>query len=293
MKKFLALFFLMASAVMAQGQQPIQAVGPFGAPDCQIGPITMTSIGASPAFDNRFTGCTTWVIYTFNSHMLAYNVQIEQSADLDGTPNFFAVWPLANVGSLSTQTINSTNTSKTSTYFGYFAWVRVNVTSFTQASAGPYVTYEVYGYRSKFGADSNSLGLPSNTNNNVAVDPCMSSSIAKTTVPINITTATTTSLVAASGSTTVTVCGISATIAPSGTTADTVLFEYGTGAACVTVQIPVTGTFGNGDLTTTTGVTHIVIGEIGSTIAGPGTAFCAVTAGTTVNVQGTITFVQR
>jgi len=123
-------------------------------------------------------------------------------------------------------------------------------------------------------------------------DPC--SYQAKSSAAISVTSATTTSLVAVSGSTTVFVCGFSITIAPSGTAADTALFEYGTGAACSS-PTALTGTFGNGDLTTAVGVAPITYGTGGATIfkSAASNGVCIVTAGTTVNVQGVLSFVQQ
>ncbi len=125
-------------------------------------------------------------------------------------------------------------------------------------------------------------------------DPCMSPDIAKSSAPINITSGITTSLVAVSGSTVVYVCGFAVTIAPSAVTADTIAFEYGTGAACTSPTL-LTGTFGNGDLTTTVPVTPIHYGGAGSTIfkSAASAGICALTAGSAVNIQGVLTYVQQ
>ncbi len=119
-------------------------------------------------------------------------------------------------------------------------------------------------------------------------------SAAKSSAAINVTSATTTSLVAVSGSTTVYVCGISLTIAPSATSADTALFEYGTGAAC-TSPTALTGTYGNGDLTSAAGVAAINYGNGGATIfkSAASAGVCILTAGTAVSVQGVLTYVQQ
>lgn len=123
-------------------------------------------------------------------------------------------------------------------------------------------------------------------------DPC--SYAAKSSAAISVTSGTTTSLVAVSGSTVVYVCGISITIAPSAVTAATALFEYGTGAAC-TGPTTLTGTYGNGDLTSTVGVAPINYGGGGQTIfkSAASNGICILTAGNVVNVQGVITYVQQ
>ncbi len=125
-------------------------------------------------------------------------------------------------------------------------------------------------------------------------DPCMSPDIAKSSAAINITSATTTSLVAVSGSTVVYVCGISFSIAPSATTADSILFEYGTGATCTSPTV-LTGTYGSGDLTTAAPLVIINYGGAGQTIfkSAASAGICALSAGNVVNIQGVLTYVQQ
>lgn len=123
-------------------------------------------------------------------------------------------------------------------------------------------------------------------------DPCTSA--AKSSAPIAVATATTTSLVAVSGSTTVYVCGFAMTIAPSAVSAATALLEYGTGATC-TSPTALTGTFGNGDLTSAAGVAPILYGNGSATVTkGAASAgICILTAGNAVSVQGVLTYVQQ
>lgn len=129
--------------------------------------------------------------------------------------------------------------------------------------------------------------------NTSTTDPCQNSSIAKSSAVINITSATTTSLVAVSGATTVYVCGFALTISEVVTTANAISFEYGTGATCTTPTL-LTGTFGAGGITA--GV------PISLNYNGPGTIFksaasagiCAVTTiGASGSFQGVLTFVQQ
>jgi hypothetical protein len=126
-------------------------------------------------------------------------------------------------------------------------------------------------------------------------DPC--GSVNKSSVAISITSATTTSLVALSGTTTIYVCGFAVTIAPSATTADTFLIESGTGAACVTTQAALTGTFGNGEVpaANTTAPVQVSYGNGNATVfkTPASGVLCGVTAGTAVNVQGVLTYVQQ
>jgi|SRR5579883_375011 len=125
-------------------------------------------------------------------------------------------------------------------------------------------------------------------------DPCFSQFTAKSSVPINATTATTTQLVAPAAGEAVFVCGASLTIAPSSTSADTAQFISGTGPTCGTNTVTNTGTFGNGDLTTAAPPLFISFADPGSTFSSAvGAGVCLVSAGTTVNIQGVLTYVQQ
>ena len=127
-------------------------------------------------------------------------------------------------------------------------------------------------------------------------DPCQEPSVAKSSVAISASSAATAKLVGAISGKAVYVCGFSLSIAPSATAADTAQFEYGTKVSsdCDTDATALTGTYGNGDLTSAAGVATI-------SNSGPGTIFatpasqevCIVTAGTAVSVQGVLTYVQQ
>jgi hypothetical protein len=123
-------------------------------------------------------------------------------------------------------------------------------------------------------------------------DPC--NSAAKSSVAINITSATTTSLVAVSGSTTVYVCGFTFTASQVATTANTLQFEYGTGAAC-TSPTALTGTLGSGGLTAAAPL--VISGGNGDqTIfkSAASAGICALTAiGASGTFQGFLTYVQQ
>lgn len=123
-----------------------------------------------------------------------------------------------------------------------------------------------------------------------ATDPCQSSAIAKQSVVINISTATTTSLVAISGTTSIYVCGFAVTFG-STVTADTIQFEYGTGATCGTGTTVLTGAFNTNGLLTGS----MAFGGAGMTLFKTVAAqrLCAVsTVGTGPSIQGVLTFVQ-
>ena len=125
------------------------------------------------------------------------------------------------------------------------------------------------------------------------VDPCQSPNIAKSSAVVNITTAGTTSLVPVSGSTVFYVCGISLTISQVATTANTVLFEYGTGAAC-TGPVPLTGNYSAGGITA--GAPIVVNASNGGTIfkSAASNGVCALTTiGASGSFQGVLTYVQQ
>jgi hypothetical protein len=125
----------------------------------------------------------------------------------------------------------------------------------------------------------------------VGDDPCLSPGVPKSSVAIGITSATTTSLVATSGTTVIYPCGGSLTISQVVTTANTFKLEFGTGASCVTTQTPITGTYGAGGVTA--GIPIVVpIPELGPSAAGA--ALCAVTTiGGSGSFQGVLTYVQK
>lgn len=122
----------------------------------------------------------------------------------------------------------------------------------------------------------------------VAVDPCQSPAINKPSVAINITTATTTEVVAAVASAKVFVCGWSLT---AGGTTPTALIETGTktttacdtGAAALTgAMAPSVGANLKSAGTGAMQVTGAASGEI-----------CIVSGGTTPSLQGYLSYVQQ
>jgi hypothetical protein len=125
----------------------------------------------------------------------------------------------------------------------------------------------------------------------IAVDPCASNT-PRSSAFATITTATTTALVAVSGTTTVFPCQIIIT-STSTVTANTVLIEQGTGAACAGGPTALTPTFNFG---IATALVAIPIGS-GQTTALKVTAangLCAVTTvGTTPSIGVLVTYIQQ
>jgi len=172
------------------------------------------------------------------------------------------------------------------------------IAGITASSTATFVVYQATGPVNLVGAAAETIPGTVTANQGTTPwivgtsDPCTSA--AKSSAAISVTSATTTSLVAVSGSTTVYVCGFAMSIAPSATSADLASFEYGTGAAC-TSPTALTGTFGNGDLTSAAAVVPVTYGGGTQTVfkSAASAGICIVTAGTAVNVQGVLTYVQQ
>lgn len=126
-----------------------------------------------------------------------------------------------------------------------------------------------------------------------STDPCQDLSQQKSSAFANITTATTTALVAPSGTTNIYVCSYEITSA-STTTANTVILENGTGAACATSPTALSPTMTNG--LAATPATQIWRRQGGATLFPTGTSqgLCVLsTVGSTPNIQVWISFVQQ
>ena len=123
-------------------------------------------------------------------------------------------------------------------------------------------------------------------------DPC--SYAQKSSAPITITTATTTQLVAVSGSTSIYVCGFSFSASNVVTTANTLYFEYGTSTNC-TGTTALTGTYGTGSVVAAAPSFYSMgngLGTVFKTTASQG--LCAVTTiGATAAFEGVLPYVQQ
>lgn len=128
--------------------------------------------------------------------------------------------------------------------------------------------------------------FPGSTINN----PCFDPGTSQNSAIFNIATATTTQLVATSGSTIIYVCGFSSTMV--GTiVADTLLLETGTGATCGTGTSIKTGTYNSGVLT---GGAVSVSQNVPLKPSAAGDGLCIVTTvGTGPAINGTVAYVQK
>lgn len=158
-----------------------------------------------------------------------------------------------------------------------------------EASAGVYENL-----KSTSGVLQSIINSGTITTNASAVDPCQSSAVAKSSALFNITTATTTALVAPSGSLVVYACSFTTTISNVITTANTLKFIQGTGAACASAPSDLTGTFNAGSILAAQ-PTVIAAGQGGTlfkTAAAGG--LCATTAiGASASFNGVVTYVQQ
>lgn len=127
----------------------------------------------------------------------------------------------------------------------------------------------------------------------LGADPCQNSNVAKSSVPINITSAATTQLVAISGTKSIYVCHFDMTISEVITTPNTLQFEYGTSTTCVGTN-KLTGLYGDKGITA--GAPIVVSAGYGGTLftAPSANGLCALTAiGATGSFQGMLTYVQQ
>lgn len=126
-----------------------------------------------------------------------------------------------------------------------------------------------------------------------STDPCQDLSQQKQSVVVNVASATTTQLVAISGTTQVYVCGYQ--LAAVAGTNPSAQFEYGTGASCGTGTTTLTGAMATGVTVSTTvpGPVFTAGNDVTLFKAIAGNALCLVTGGTTPNFQGFVTFVQQ
>ena len=114
-------------------------------------------------------------------------------------------------------------------------------------------------------------------------DPCQNGAYAKSSVPLALTTSS--QLIAASGSTSIYVCGFAATAAG---TSPTLQFAYGTGTTCATGTVNLTGAFAP-----TAGTELATHGAVTQFSAPSGNNLCAIVGGTSPSIQGYLTYVQR
>lgn len=116
-------------------------------------------------------------------------------------------------------------------------------------------------------------------------DPCQSAAAVKLSVPVNVSTATTTQLVAPTSGKKVYACGLRASMMG---TLPTALFVTGTGSSCGTGTASATGTFAP-----TAGSILSLVDGITNFTSPAGSAVCLTSGGTTPSIQGVFVYVVR
>lgn len=116
-------------------------------------------------------------------------------------------------------------------------------------------------------------------------DTCLAVNSVKQSAAVNITTATTTQLIAPVTGKAATICGFYSTTANAGAT---LVFNTGTGSTCATGTTVLTGTM----LTSSSGRFDL-LGSGQKLKSAVGGGICVITAGTTPGIQGFVVFTQR
>jgi hypothetical protein len=129
---------------------------------------------------------------------------------------------------------------------------------------------------------------------NYIPDPCFSQFTAKSSVAINVASATTTQLVAGLAGKQIFVCGFTVTISEVTTTANTIGFESSAVASCASSNTALTGLFGAGGVTAGAPIVVASSNDGSDFVAPAGANLCAVTAiGASGSFQGVMNYVQQ
>lgn len=119
---------------------------------------------------------------------------------------------------------------------------------------------------------------------NGTADPCAAAWIAKSSTAVNISTATTTQLAVSTGTQRVYACGFKATMMG---TLPTALFVTGTGSACGTGTVSVTGTYAP----TAGSVLSPFVERTTNFISPAASQVCVTSGGTSPSIQGIFVYV--
>ena len=266
MKKILFTLLILSGGVAAQNR---------AIPDCILS-FSISSAAAGPNLNNisqqatgqSIGGCSQWAVVsdTFNTGIGTIQFESSATSDAAGTsPTSF----VAFAGTISSGSNPNSTFPWTLLATGYQPWVRVNVTAYTSGT----FRGNIFGWREQTGGGGSSSVSVSN------LLACQNKSNTLNRAAINFTTATTTQIIAASGSTSITICSLS--LAASGTTNISLL--YGTGSACGTGTTQITGT---------QPYQNILAIALDNEIPIPASqAFC-VTSSSAVTIGGFLTYVQ-
>jgi hypothetical protein len=280
-------------------------------------------------YDNRAVGCTTWTITYQGEGVGSLSIELDNAPSSSGVPGSWSTWTTSqNVGNVAYPLTTVAQSDLTS--FRYYPWVSVNLNSAggTGTVYGKVIGYKPGSTATSIGSAGTGPSLvttstspalitgvtilatgPGAANGNALIgqinssgtgvtpavatvgpDRCNQSGTAKSFFQANITTATTTSLVPVNGAQVIYLCKV--TVSMIGTVAaDTIQLEYGTGAACVTTQTPITAVHSSGILTA--GATVINFDLSGTASAASGVLCAVSTVGTGPNIAVMGTYVQQ
>lgn len=110
-------------------------------PDCSFEFRFNGLTGFQDSFDNRQTGCTSWVVSYTNTGHTVVALEFQSAPDAGGAPGTFV--PFAGTLKIGVNP-NTSITQAMSAFDGYFPWVRVNLTASTTAGT---ITGTAYGWR--------------------------------------------------------------------------------------------------------------------------------------------------
>lgn len=203
-------------------------------PDCflPLGLISTVSAGASVGpFDNRTTGCNTWVLDYSATGFSALSLLVQTASNSTSPPVAWATFT-ATTGANPNTTITQ-NTTTFGSSASFFPWVRVQLTSKTGTGS---ISGVLYGWKTPPLA---SVSIAANSSVNVSQLGGVSVSDCDQQALFNLSGSGNTQIIAASGTTTIRICHISF----STTAAEDVKLVRGTGANCVTGPTDVTGLY--------------------------------------------------
>ena len=263
---FLIALLLCAARIEAQGTVPITQT------------LFTGTISASSAACATANSCS-WIKLQIDRGTTVVTIAGTFSATL-------VVEASADGGSTFT-TFGTFTTVQTALPFSTAGFTDIRVRASSYVSGVAYATLSVgQAVTAGSGATGNIPGIS---------DPCNSPGVLKSSVPIAITTAATTSLVAGVAGKSIYVCGFDLTISQVITTANIFTLEYGTqGGPCTTPTV-LTGGYGTGGVLAAPPI-FVVAGNGDSTLvtAPAGAQLCGLTTiGATGAFEGVLTYVQQ
>lgn len=159
MRKLLLLLVLGMLSVLARGQNP----GTF-MPSCRYAYV-FTTTGRSAAYNNITpsgsvnTSCTNWTAVYSSVGFSALSLEVDSAPDNGTAPGLsqgsWTIWPAAQIAAGQVMPLTSL-TSAGLTFFGFFPWLSINVTTATcPASTSCQGNVYIYGWQTQGSQESN------------------------------------------------------------------------------------------------------------------------------------------